>query len=69
MKKKMKIYYLFNNKFEKVPMIKISNKMLEKCGFKVGDTVEYEYSYTYRYGGFPEERVIPGSFVVEAPTE
>ena len=36
---------------------------------KVGDTIEYEYSYTYRYGGFPEERVIPGSFVVEAPTE
>lgn len=36
---------------------------------KVGDTIDYEYSYMYRYGGFPEERVIPGSFVVEGPTE
>lgn len=36
---------------------------------KVGDVIEYEYSYTYRYGGFPEERAIPGTFVVEAPTE
>lgn len=44
MKKKMKIYYLFNNKFEKVPMIKISNKMLEKFGFRVGDEVEIEYA-------------------------
>lgn len=36
---------------------------------KVGDKIDYEYSYMYRYGGFPEERVIPGSFVVEEPTE
>ena len=40
----MKIYYLFNNKYERVPMIKISNKMLEKYGFRVGDEVEIEYA-------------------------
>ena len=44
MKKKMKIYYLFNNKNERVPLIKISNKMLERYGFKIGDKVEIEYA-------------------------
>lgn len=30
-----------------------------------GDVIEYTYSYTYTYGGFPEERVTPGTLVVE----
>ena len=40
----MKIYYLLNNKFQKVPMIRISNKLLEQHGFRVGDEIEIEYA-------------------------
>lgn len=36
---------------------------------KVGDVVEYSYSYEYIYGGFPEQRGDSGSFVVEEPSE
>ena len=44
MKKKMKIYYLFNSKYERVPLIKISNQMMRKFGFEIGDEIEITYS-------------------------
>lgn len=44
MKKKMKIYYLINSKYERVPLIKISNKMMRKFGFEIGDEIEITYS-------------------------